>query len=274
MKYLKQLLLVTITLFMLLGCVQKSTAGLPKQWKEPYPETEEHYKGSINYYIEYAYRDYESLEWEESLYVAEVEFDKNNNPISRTLYGSTNLWTIIEYNENGDIIEKREHMAPEEPEPTEENLNSVTKYEFDDKGYTISKSETDWTKKTYTELFTYDFKNREIKIGSEHSYDVYKFDERGLPESRTNYDTSTNKKDYRYLYKYNDKGQLVKHYRDKGDEDTTIYTYNEQGYIASLDDYEYKNFEYKFDDQGNWIEMKEYRDGELWTITVRKYEYY
>lgn len=57
-----------------------------------------------------------------------------------------------------------------------------------------------------------------------------------------------------------------------------VYEYNEQGDRISFDEYEFgelkssRRFEYIYDENGNWIEMVSYRDGEQAARTFRTYD--
>ncbi len=288
MKHIKRAWLVTITLFLLIGCVEKSTAELPKKFKQLNPEFEEHFKGNIKSYTEkhyfMAYKPADAEANDENLSSTEVVmFDKNNNPIKKTVYEEryTN-WTIYEYNKKGDVIEKREFRGEE---PTEDNIQTVTTYEYDEKGYKLLETKSTLYSTSIADkrnVFTYDFENREVKEqnfingNTSYVYYIYKFDEKGLLKSFKKYSTATDSKSATYRYEYNEKGQLIKENFSDDFTGELLFTYNEQGYVTERDyvSSHLTSYEYKFDDRGNWIEKKMYELDKLISIYVREIEYY
>lgn len=281
MKNKKHLWLIPVFLFLLTGCDQKTK--LPKQWWEFLgPQYEEHFRGNVKSYTEKWHGVTETGE-EDVVYLTVVAlFDKNNNPIEENTYSVDSEWfsrKIMEYNENGDITEKREYRVNM---LAEDELVTLTTYELDEKGNTLSKT-TEYPSTAVnpqTDVFTYDFKNREIKVdlyltsGELASYNVWKFNKNGLLESLTNYSHEGEQKG-QYLYEYNEKGQMIQEFYNGEFEGETIFTYNEQGHVTGVD-YGSNNesFEYKFDNRGNWVEKKFYWDDKLTAIRKRVYEYY
>lgn len=166
--------------------------------------------------------------------------------------------TQNEYDENGFLIRTEEYGEMF-------GLEAIDKYKYDDKGFLIRQNEYD-----YDEVL--------------QAYCLITNDEKGNPIKKEKFLESDDKLIYVSTCTYNEDNRLIEsmyEYPYKFEYKNSTYFYDERGNKLTLEERDKDNviqdtykYEYKFDDQANWIVCIEYRNNTKSYCIEREIIYY
>ena len=164
---------------------------------------------------------------------------------------------IYKYDENGNMIEKIMYRA-------DGSLRDKYVYKYDKNGNRIEKSEYN--------------SDEELK----RKY-IYKYDEKGNRIEKSKYKSDGNLR-YKYIYKYDEEGNSIETSKYKSNESLDFkFTnkFDENGNKIESNKFNSEgslksewNYEYQYDEQGNWIKKVGFENGTPTYIREREFEYY
>jgi len=211
------------------------------------------------------------------------KYDVNGNIIELSIYSNGELTQecIIKYDEDGNKIEEGCNY-------TNGEFSNKTTYKYDNKGNEIEKKFFNDRETTNTEKHKYDKKGNKIESktyfnGELVNKTIFKYDEKGnrIEANTTLY---SNREEFSFkttTYKYDEKGNDIENntYDTNGEfKAMKKNKYDENGNLIEWNRYHSngvtENRKYKYDNKGNLIEWIDYKNGFPQKIYEIKREYY
>ena len=192
---------------------------------------------------------------------------------------------VFKYDENGNIIELSNYKA-------DGKLNSTVKSTYDANGKLIKEEtflgdgKTDLVSTIKTDAKGNKIEQEDVRpmgnILFNYKYQ-YKYDEKGQLVERVAY-RGNGSLLFKYVFKYDDNGNRTEWIQTNSDNAVigkVVYKYNEKNNLTEQTEYSGDvsvkakfTYSYEFDKKGNWIRQKKMQDGKVVEVKERDIKYY